>query len=332
MEVIVKNIYYQLDKINKTAKVIGYIGEPIEVIFPEFIRYRFRKYKVTSIGGKAFYRCSSLTSITIPDSVTEIGNDAFYNCWRLTPINIPDSVTSIGEYTFCKCSSLTSITIPDSVTSIGEGAFGVCSSLTSITIPDSVTEIGNSTFYYCKKLTSVTMGNSVTSIGDWAFDGCSSLTSITIPDSVTYIGERAFWNCSSLNSIVIPNNITSIGSEAFYKVGISLPKRYTEDGKLIAYKGFRTNMTCRDFQYVEGESYEIVRKIKLCECGFHACTNPLDVFNYYSRQIGKDIYIHEVYLSGEIDDNNEDDSKVCSSNIEIGKRLTIKDINNIINS
>jgi hypothetical protein len=70
----------------------------------------------------------------------------------------------------------------------------------------------------------------------------------------------------------------------------------------------------------------------LCEKGFHACTNPLDVFNYYWETIGKDIYIHEVYLSGEIDEENEDDSKVCASNIEIGRRLTVKDINEIINT
>jgi hypothetical protein len=118
----------------------------------------------------------------------------------------------------------------------------------------------------------------------------------------------------------------------FDYIGLTLPKRYTEDGKLIAYKGFNADMTCRDFQYEEGKSYEIEEKIKCCYRGFHACTNLLDVFNYYNGKIGTEIVIHEVYLSGEIDEDNNDDSKTCASKIEIGRRLSLKDINEIINS
>ena len=89
---------------------------------------------VTTIGERAFYKCSSLTTVTITNSVTSIGNSAFYSCSGLTSINIPNSVTSIGKYAFLDCSGLTSITIPNSVTSIVDEAFSWCSSLTSITI------------------------------------------------------------------------------------------------------------------------------------------------------------------------------------------------------
>lgn len=87
---------------------------------------------VTSIGYKAFARCTSLTSITIPNSVTSIGGYAFDGCTSLTSITIPNSVTSIGRFAFYGCSNLTSINIPNSVTSIGDLAFGCCFNLTKI--------------------------------------------------------------------------------------------------------------------------------------------------------------------------------------------------------
>ena len=189
---------------------------------------------VTSIGDYAFNHCSSLTSITIPNSVTSIGESAFYECSSLAWVTIPNSVTSIGVVAFAGCSSLTSITIPNSVTSIGESAFYWCSSLTSIKIPDSVTSIGESTFYWCSGLKSITIPNSVTSIGDEAFKYCSSLTSIIIPNSVTCVGRGAFCDCSRLTSITIPNSVTSIGDKAFSGCdalkSVKIPKSQTEIG------------------------------------------------------------------------------------------------------
>ena len=170
---------------------------------------------VTSIGGKAFLDCTSLTSVTIPDSVTSIGKQAFMYCTSLTGVTIPDSVTSIGSSAFSYCKSLTSVTIPNSVTSIGGQTFMGCTSLTSVTIPDSVTSIGKQAFMYCTSLTGVTIPNSVTSIGEYAFYNCSSLTSVAIPDSVTSIGDDAFSNCKSLTSVTIPDSVTSIGDAAF---------------------------------------------------------------------------------------------------------------------
>ena len=194
---------------------------------------------VTSIGDRAFRCCISLTSVTIPDSVTSIGEEAFYGCWDLTRLTIPGSVTSIDESAFSYCTSLTSVTIPDSVTSIGDSAFYGCESLTSVTIPDSVTSIGSCAFYGCASLTSVTIPDSVTSIGGSAFYGCTSLTSVTIPDSVTSIGGSAFYNCKSLTSVTISGSVTSIGWSAFYGcaslTSVTIPDSVTSIGGSAFY-------------------------------------------------------------------------------------------------
>ena len=87
---------------------------------------------MTHIGNSAFYYCSSLTAVTIPDSVISIGEQAFIGCSSLGSVDIPGSVTSIGNYAFDYCSSLTAITIPNSVTSIGNSAFANCTSLSDV--------------------------------------------------------------------------------------------------------------------------------------------------------------------------------------------------------
>ena len=130
----IDGIYYNLIK-GKVAEVTykddgnNYINNQDaysgDVVIPEKVSYEGVEYPVESIGDHAFYYCSSLTSITIPNSVISIGNFAFYGCDALTSITIPNSVTSIGGYAFAYC-SLTSITTPNSVTSIGDHAFSGC--------------------------------------------------------------------------------------------------------------------------------------------------------------------------------------------------------------
>ena len=147
---------------------------------------------VTSIEDWAFNGCSSLTNITIPDSVTLIGSSAFLYCGNLTSITIPDRATSIGSSAFYRCSSLTSITIPDSVTSIGDGAFSYCNSLNSITIPDSVTSIGDSAFSHCTSLTNIQFDGVAPTIGSLVFSNTQvSYTIIEAANAATYGGDGA---------------------------------------------------------------------------------------------------------------------------------------------
>ena len=86
-----------------------------------------------------------------------------------------------------------------------------------------------------------------------------------------------------------------------------------------AYKGFNTDMTCRGFQYEEDKEYE-TETAKCCESGFHACEYPLDCLNYYSPN--ESVYC-EVEMDGEIDDSNNEDSKISATKIKIGTQLDI---------
>ena len=216
------DLYYNLDATNLTAEVTyqyeydanNYSGLT-SIVIPSTVTYNAQNYSVTSIGERAFYNSTGLTSVDISNSVTSIGSSAFAFCTGLTSVDISNSVTSIGSSAFSGCTGLTSITIPNSVTSIGDYAFANCSGLTSVTIPNGVTSIGDYAFANCSGLTSITIPNSVTSIGDYAFAICSGLTSLTIGNSVTSIGSFAFSGCSGLTSITIPNSVTSIGDYAF---------------------------------------------------------------------------------------------------------------------
>lgn len=172
---------------------------------------------MTSIKAWAFEGCSSLSSVTISNSVRAINRGTFHGCSALVSVTIPSSVISILEEAFFQCSSLSSVTISNSVKTIGTCAFASCSSLLSVNIPSSVTSIEGAAFSDCSSLSSVNIPNpsSLTSIGSGAFGRCSSLFSITLPNSLEKIDHYSFSDCSSLSSIAIPYSVTGIGVRAF---------------------------------------------------------------------------------------------------------------------
>ena len=242
---------YSIDsEYDKTCMVVKGDGEIIDI--PSFVVINGCQYNVIGISGAAFSECSSIRSVTIPESVEWIGWGAFRFCSSLQSVTISATVKDIGYEAFAFCLSLSEISvspdnpnfcsvdgvlfnnkectrllcfpngkydeyvIPDSVTEIGEYAFEGCTSLSSVTIPGSVIIIGSDAFSFCSSLVSVFIQDSVTEIRESAFNGCSSLTSFSMPDSVKEIGASAFKGCSSLTSVKISDSVTSIGEHGFF--------------------------------------------------------------------------------------------------------------------
>lgn len=228
-----------------TGTIKKYNGNDTVVVIPPTIS----SWPVTKIGEDAFQDNTTITSVTIPDSVTEIGSNAFAGCTNLTIVNyagdwsnltiqsgnpavqdaanaplfdfefIPPDNTAVIVTNYKYNGAAADVTIPSRyqgkpVTMIGHAAF-FNSAVTSVTIPDSVTSISDEAFINCPKLTNISIPNSVTYIGFSAFSSCTSLKSITLPSSLSFISGALFLGCSQLTTIHIPVSVTSIGNNAF---------------------------------------------------------------------------------------------------------------------
>lgn len=208
---------------------------------------------VTKIGDSAFYKCTNLQTVVLPNSVISIGDQAFYHCTNLD-INLTDSVKTIGEYAFAY-SGITKIYVPENIESVSNYACYNCSKLVRIDISDLKKYCEMSDLYWCKgygsspklylnnerlpkdlilpeqttkicdfgflneSIESIVFPNSVSLIGNSAFQKCEHLLQISIPDSVLKIDRNAFESCSNLEKIIIGNGTTEIGEHAFSSLG-----------------------------------------------------------------------------------------------------------------
>jgi hypothetical protein len=169
--------------------ITGYTGAGGAVIIPAATN----GLPVMSIGPSAFGNYSynsTITSISVPNSITNLGNNAFYDCNALTNINIPGSVTALGSGVCQQCQHLTTVTLGYGLTNISAYMFDQ-SGMKSLVIP-----------------------NSVTSIGTFAFAG-SSLTNIVMSANLAGIGNQAFNLCYGLRSVYFLGNAPAPGSDIF---------------------------------------------------------------------------------------------------------------------
>ena len=163
-----------------------------------------------------FYKCSFLTSVSIPSGVGYIGTSAFNQCASLENLALPSSVKSIGEFAFNKCSALKTVSIGDGVKTIGKKAFNDCASLTRVLMGKSVESIGDYAFYKDGALTELVIGENVKTIGTYAFSDCSGLVDLVIPNKVETIGKFAFRNCTNLKTVKLGNGLQTVGESAFF--------------------------------------------------------------------------------------------------------------------
>lgn len=212
-------------KIPSSVTSIGYMAfsntawygsQPNGVIYAGKVLYEYKgtmpentiievKEGTIGIAGGAFWGCSGLRYITIPNSVTNIGDYAFTECPNLTSIILPESVTSIGESAFDDCYNLVSITLPENVTDIGCYAFARTAWYDNNYDFDGAVYIGKVLYEYKGEMpenTSIEVKEGTKSITAYAFYDCTNLISIALPESVESIGEAAFSDCIGLSSII----------------------------------------------------------------------------------------------------------------------------------
>ena len=206
-EALIDGIKYDLSTETLNAEVIKNSDNPYsgDITIPESVDYNDKTYSVISIGDYAFYGCSDLTSVTIPNSVKTIGSTAFYSCLALTSITIPKSVTHIGGDAFGYNPALETFIVEEgnSVYDSRDNCNAIIETETntllagckSTVIPNSVTTIARAAIAYSSGMTSVTIPNSVKKIHDFAFYDCKDLASvISLIEEPFEISENVFEN------------------------------------------------------------------------------------------------------------------------------------------
>ena len=185
----------------------------------------FENTKVSQVAQNVFSQCSSLISISLPNTITAIGDRAFEGCSKLTSMDLSKTkTTTIGTSAFASCGNLGTIIFPTTLTIIGTSAFKDDTNLRSVQNLEKtiVSIINKNAFLECKNLSSVKLPQTLSTLGESAFEGCSNLTAVSGFENtaVKILEARTFANCSSLSTLSLARGLTEIRTEAL--IGCSI--------------------------------------------------------------------------------------------------------------
>ena len=191
-----------------------------DMVIPSTIIHNDTVYTITRISENAFWKCTNITSLTLPNTLTSITQSAFTGCTGITgEVVIPDAVTNLGTGSFFNCTSINSVVFGNSLQKIGYNAFEGCTSLEYISpFPESLTRIYDHAFEDCINLSgTIVIPHQITQLDEKVFSNCN-ITSVVIPEGVISIKSGAFARCP-LDSIYIPASVTSIKVDDGYGIG-----------------------------------------------------------------------------------------------------------------
>ena len=210
----IEEMWFEVNPSERTAKLIEMDDESAgkDYTVPSSIRFGGHMYRVTEIGGSAFYG-KKVKSVTLPMGLKSIGDNAFMSS-TISEINIPATVTNIGKRAFSNIPTLKTISVPNSVKTIGLSCFVACTGLTEVKLPARLEKLENSLFKGCRSLTKVTLPQNIDMIDTGTFEDCKALAHIDLPQSVTTIGLNAFKN-TALTEVPVTTNLKLIDSNAF---------------------------------------------------------------------------------------------------------------------
>lgn len=207
------------------------------VTIPDVVKYNSRELKVTEIGEKAFYYCSTLENVIIGNNVEEIKENAFDRS-SVEEVAFGENVSSIGPHAFDNCTKLISVKTNNKLRYIHNSAFYGTSNLQEMSLPEGLEFIGVCA-YENSGITNINIPATVKELGSYCFQNATSLTSVIFEGSgnIEEIPYQCFWGTSSLKSITIPASVLTIRQEAFCKSGITELKG-GDNVRTILYRAF----------------------------------------------------------------------------------------------